>query len=270
LPARSAPPRLAFFEGGHYLLGADFDTPREVRIAIDCAPLGYLSIAAHGHADALAFTLSAGGRELLIDPGTYAYHTQREWRDYFRGTLAHNTVRIDGVDQSVSGGNFMWLAKARARLVAHVPQAAPQRCVGEHDGYTRLDDPLLHRRELRYDTSLHRLTVIDHLDAKAPHAVEIAWHFSEAAQVSLDDAERVLATDGPVSLHLACETPGFVPELHRGEEPPRILGWVSRRFDERTPTTSVVFRGRIESTTTITTQIALHFGAQPEKESARA
>jgi hypothetical protein len=270
LPARAAPPRLAFFEGGHYLLGADFDTPREVRIAIDCAPLGYLSIAAHGHADALAFTLSAGGRELLIDPGTYAYHTQRQWRDYFRGTLAHNTVRIDGVDQSVSGGNFMWLAKARARLVAHVPQAAPQRCVGEHDGYTRLDDPLTHRRELRYDTSLHRLTVIDHLEAKAQHAVEIAWHFSEAAQVSLDDAERVLATDGPVSLHLACETPGFAPELHCGEEPPRILGWVSRRFDERTPTTSVVFRGRIESTTTITTQIALHFGAQPEKESARA
>src|SRR5690606_32758000 len=100
LPARPAPPRLTFPAGGHYLLGSDFDTAREVRIAIDCAPLGYLSIAAHGHADALAFTLSVAGHELLIDPGTYAYHTQKTWRDYFRGTLAHNTVRIDGEDQS--------------------------------------------------------------------------------------------------------------------------------------------------------------------------
>ena len=261
LPAEAAPPRLAFFEGGHYLLGADFDTPREVRIAVDCAPLGYLSIAAHGHADALAFTLSAGGRELLIDPGTYAYHTQKAWRDYFRGTLAHNTVRIDGEDQSVIGGNFMWLKKARARLVAHVPQASPQRFVGEHDGYARLADPVTHRRELRYDAALRRLTVIDHLDAQAPHTVEIAWHWSEEAQVSCDDAELVLATHGPVGARLWCETPGFAPSLHRGEEPPRILGWVSRRFDERQPTTSTVFRGRIDRPTTITTQIALHFGA---------
>jgi hypothetical protein len=261
LPAEPAPPRLAFFEGGHYLLGADFDTPREVRIAIDCAPLGYLSIAAHGHADALAFTLSAGGHELLIDPGTYAYHSHKAWRDYFRGTLAHNTVRIDGMDQSVAGGNFMWLRKARARLVAHVPQAAPQRFVGEHDGYCRLADPVPHRRELRYDTALRRLTVIDHLDAHAPHEVEIAWHWSELAQVSCEPGEPVLATHGPVSARLACETPGFTPRLHRGEASPRILGWVSRRFDVREPTPSIVFRGRIDRPTAVTTQIALRFAA---------
>ncbi|HEX7384066.1 MAG TPA: alginate lyase family protein, partial [Burkholderiaceae bacterium] len=259
LPAEPAPPRMAFFEGGHYLLGADFDTPHEVRIAVDCAPLGYLSIAAHGHADALSFTLSAGGRELLVDPGTYAYHTEREWRDHFRGTPAHNTVTVDGEDQSVIGGPFMWLAKARARLVAHVTSGTPQRFVGEHDGYTRLPDPVRHRRELRYDPARRRLTVIDTLDAEAPHEVEIAWHFAEDAVVSLDDGEPLLATSGPVSLRLACEHPGFAPSLHRGEEVPRKLGWVSRRFDERVPAATVVFRGRIERPTSITTQIALRF-----------
>ena len=59
-------------------------------------PLGFTSIAAHGHADALAMVLSIGGDELFIDPGTYAYHTEQKWRDYFKGTSAHNTVRIDG------------------------------------------------------------------------------------------------------------------------------------------------------------------------------
>ena len=94
------------------MLGSRFGTRDELRIVADAGPLGYLSIAAHGHADALAFTLSAHGQELLIDPGTYAYHTEREWRDWFRGTAAHNTVTLDDENQSVIGGNFMWLQRA--------------------------------------------------------------------------------------------------------------------------------------------------------------
>lgn len=104
----SLPMRRDFPQSGYYVLGDRFETQREVRLVADAGPLGYLSIAAHGHADALSFTLSVAGRELLIDPGTYAYHTQKFWRDYFKGTSAHNTVRVDGVDQSVSGGNFLW------------------------------------------------------------------------------------------------------------------------------------------------------------------
>ena len=108
------PVRQAFPEGGYYILGRDFETESEIRLIVDAGPLGYGTIAAHGHADALSFTLSVGGIGFLIDPGTYAYHTQGRWRQYFRCTAAHNTVRVDGLDQSVSGGNFMWLKKACA------------------------------------------------------------------------------------------------------------------------------------------------------------
>ncbi len=112
--ATRLPIRQTFPEGGYFVLGCGFDTPGEIRVVADAGPLGYRSIAAHGHADALSFSLSAGGLEFLIDPGTYAYHTQERWRNYFRGTSAHNTVRLDALDQSVPGGNFMWLSKARA------------------------------------------------------------------------------------------------------------------------------------------------------------
>lgn len=108
----------AFPDGGYYVMGARFDTPGEVRLTADAGPLGYLGIAAHGHADALALTLSVAGQTVLVDPGTYAYHTQKQWRDYFRGTSAHNTVRIDGRDQSESGGNFLWLRKAQSQCLA--------------------------------------------------------------------------------------------------------------------------------------------------------
>ena len=83
---------------------------------MDAGPLGFLSIAAHGHADCLSLLLSVSGKELLVDPGTYCYHTEREWRDYFRSTAAHNTVRVDGVDQSQIAGAFLWAEKAEASV----------------------------------------------------------------------------------------------------------------------------------------------------------
>ena len=115
--------------------------PSEIRLVADAGPLGYRSIAAHGHADALSFTLSAGGRELLVDPGTYAYHTHPAWRHYFRGTGAHNTLRVDGLDQSVPGGNFMWLAKARAGCSLWLSSADKDSFEGWHDGYMRARRP---------------------------------------------------------------------------------------------------------------------------------
>ena len=101
-------PRLQFSESGYYLLGTAFGTPDEVRLLVDSGPLGYLSIAAHGHADALSFVLSIGDREILVDPGTYAYHTEPSWRRYFRGTWRTTRWESTEEDQSVQAGNFMW------------------------------------------------------------------------------------------------------------------------------------------------------------------
>lgn len=252
-PAGAEQPRMAFPEGGHYLLGSQFGQAGEVRLVVDCAPLGYLSIAAHGHADALAFTLSLGGAEFLIDPGTYAYHTQKAWRDYFRSTPAHNTVSVDGLDQSEIGGNFMWLGKAKARLLEHQPSAALQLFEGEHDGYARLADPVIHRRRLELDAKRHRLVVKDILQCQGEHEIALHWHFAEHCQVGVADG-AVLARSGARQLQLRCAGGLGAPRLLRGSERP-IAGWISRRFDEKTATSTAVWRGRIHGTTEIVTEM---------------
>ena len=173
----------AFPEGGYYILGRDFETESEIRLIVDAGPLGYRAIAAHGHADALAFTLSVGGREFLIDPGTYAYHTQGPWRQYFRGTAAHNTVRVDGVDQSVSGGNFMWLKKAHAGCRRWSTSAERDVFDGWHDGYMRLGDPVFHRRRITLDKPARRFRIDDVLEACGEHEVELFFHCSELCSV---------------------------------------------------------------------------------------
>jgi hypothetical protein len=255
LPAPAGLAKRAFAEGGYYILGDRFDTPDEVRIVADAGPLGYLSIAAHGHADALAFTLSAGGREILIDPGTYAYHTQKKWRDYFRGTSAHNTVRVDGLDQSMIGGNFMWLKHARAWCERWESDAGRDFFAGAHDGYRQLPDPVLHRRTLEFDKAARVLRVADTLESKGEHQVELFWHFAETCRIQVNGNEISAGCDGR-SVRLAMPGSNWSPSVASGQETPP-LGWISRRFDQKCNSSSVVWAGKISGTTTLHTEIRL-------------
>jgi hypothetical protein len=248
-------PTRAFPESGYYILGSQFDSKDEIRVVADAGPLGYLSIAAHGHADALAFTLSVRGYELLVDSGTYAYHTQKRWRDYFRGTSAHNTIRVDKVDQSVSGGNFLWLRKANARCLVADTREDADRFVGEHDGYRCLSDPVIHRRELSLDKSRRKLIVVDILQCSREHDIEQFWHFAEACQIEQDGPNlfQVRTPDTAARVHVDSK---FGAELVTGDEE-RPLGWISRRYDERERITTVVCSARISGETSFITEIFL-------------
>ena len=248
------PQRQTFPEGGYYILGAEFDTPNEIRAVVDAGPLGYTSIAAHGHADALSFTLSVGGREFLIDPGTYAYHTQERWRQYFRGTSAHNTVRIDGRDQSEQGGNFLWLEKARAGCSLWLSSAEKDSFEGWHDGYLRLDDPVKHRRLIELDKSARRLLVEDSLEIGEPHEVELFFHCAEQCRVDAVAGGYLVERDGIV-LRLALPPEG-TSELHKGSLSP-VLGWVSRGFDRRQPTHTIAWRARLAAPALLRTTIRI-------------
>jgi len=245
-------PRRAFPQGGYFILGSDLETARELRIVADAGPLGYLSIAAHGHADALAFTLSVHGKEILIDSGTYSYHAEELWRRYFRGTRAHNTVTVDGQDQSVAGGRFLWTKHAAIHSRIFENSADPERLSAEHDGYHRLSDPVTHSRELSYSTAARVLTVRDRLDCRSRHEVEINWHFSPACAVVLLE-DRIRATRDDVTVELSWDA-GLAARLAYGEEsPPR--GWISRRLDVKEPCTNLVLERAIDGTSESTCEL---------------
>jgi len=248
------PLRRTFPEGGTYVLGCEFDTPREIRLVADAGALGYRSIAAHGHADALAFTLSAGGREFLVDPGTYAYHTQGAWRQYFRGTSAHNTVRIDGEDQSVQGGNFMWLQKANAGCSLWLSSADKDCFEGWHDGYRRLPDPVKHRRLIELDKRARRIVVEDTLEMAEDHQVELFFHCHEATEVQAS-GEAFIVRRGEASLRLTLpRLPEASVEVYRGSLAP-MSGWVSRAFDCRQPAPTIAWRARLMGSSVLRTEI---------------
>jgi len=245
--------RREFPQSGYYILGSQLDTPEEVRMVVDAGPLGYLSIAAHGHADALSLVLSVGGEEVLVDPGTYAYHTEPEWRRYFRGTRAHNTVVVDDLDQSMQSGNFMWSRHAIARCLHFGEHGAVQRFLGEHDGYSALRAPIEHQREILYDTIRRIFTIRDIFEGQGTHEISHRWHFSERLAPAVRDDEISVAT----KKHRIRIVPEAMPlhvESYRGGTAEEG-GWISRRFGHKEPTTTVAWRYVTQGRAVVTTYI---------------
>jgi hypothetical protein len=253
------PPRREFPQGGYYVLGSGFETPQEVRIVADAGPLGYLSIAAHGHADSLAFTLSAAGLPILIDPGTFAYHTERRWRDYFRGTSAHNTVRVDGKDQSVAGGNFLWLEHARTVVESFEMLADGDRLVARHYGYERLADPVRHRRRWHYQRETLTLLIEDEVECKAAHRLEWFWHFAPGCGVSVRGNKLVARREGvvmttmfPAALACRLET--------ASDHPP--FGWYSAKLDQKQPAITAVMEALAEASASFNFELQLEINSR--------
>ena len=139
-----SPQYCIYKEGGYSILRS---VDRKVIIGIDHAPLGYGSIAAHGHADALSFQLFYEGKPIFVDPGTYIYHCDLKNRNEFRKTSNHNTVCIDGKDQSEMLGPFLWGKKANSSLLSCEQKNDTIEILLMHNGYS----PALHKRRIRFD-----------------------------------------------------------------------------------------------------------------------
>jgi Heparinase II/III-like protein/Heparinase II/III N-terminus len=248
----------------------------EIWCRCDGGPHGFLSIAAHAHADALSLEVRHDGVEVLADPGTYCYHGEPGWRAYFRSTLAHNTLELDGTDQSVSSGPFLWTRHAVSRVLDSIVEpAGVSRWAAEHDGYNRRGLRAVHRRSVELDAATRRLRILDKVVSPIRHRCRLAFHFGPLVVADRDGLRAELRWSHAGSLRRAViELPDRLSwTWHRGEvDPP--LGWYSAGFGRREPATTLVGHGWIEPgafelATTLTFEPIDPTAAEPAEESAR-
>jgi hypothetical protein len=157
------------------------DDPCAQQMMIDAGPQG-TGRSGHGHADALSIRFSLDQQRCLIDSGTYSYMSSAE-RNFFRGTGAHNTMRVDGLDQAVPEGPFAWSSLPNVSTEAWVCGNNFELFLGYHDGYRRLLDPVTHRRLILH---VHGgfWFIHDQAEGRLDHELEVAWHFSSDMNVS--------------------------------------------------------------------------------------
>lgn len=259
LPRAVVRPR-RFPNAGLVLMRSHTDDGPEIWCRCDGGPHGFLSIAAHAHADALSLEVRHDGIDVLADPGTYCYHGELEWRHWFRSTAAHNTIEIGGASQSESGGPFLWKTQARTTTLAcDVGEQPVQIWSAEHDGYMRLANPTVHRRLVTLDSPGRRLTIVDTVDTvdtAAPVGLIMSWHLGPDVRVDLDGAYAALSWPlGPERRRGVLSLPEELAwTCHRGEVDP-IMGWHSPRFGSRVPAASLVGLGMASSSTRLVTTL---------------
>ena len=180
-----------FADAGTTLLRTTSRQAPEIWCRCDGGPHGYLSIAAHAHADALSVEVRYGGVDVLADPGTYCYHGESAWRSYFRSTIAHNTMELDGRSQSSDGGPFLWLRHANATELRVQDIGNAAEWTAEHDGYLALHPSARHRRTVWLDRVSHSIDIIDEICGGC-HDVILAFHLGPQVEAEIEGACAIL------------------------------------------------------------------------------
>jgi Heparinase II/III-like protein/Heparinase II/III N-terminus len=209
---------LAFPNGGLYVLADSQPYPQAMMV--DAGPQG-VGRSGHGHADALSLRLTMDGKRWLVDSGSGVYISKDPVdRDTFRGTGAHNTMRVDGFDQAVPDDPFSW---------THIPAIVAENWVagksfsyfaGNHNGYARLADPVVHRRQV-LEIAGGLWIVRDVALGRAEHELEVRWHFGPDLDVQTAGPDRVeiskagASPDEPTMTLIVPEETAWATEVSR-------------------------------------------------------
>lgn len=195
-------------------------------LTFDHGPLGMAPLYGHGHADALSITLAVKGKPILVDPGTYRYNGTPDFRRYFRGTRAHNTVTIDGLDQAVQETTFIWSRPFEAQLVRSFREGDAIIIEGSHNGYERLPKPVKHHRKVFFYRGRY-LLIHDTFSGTGVHDFELNYHLHPDTKISSEKG-WVLINFGEDILYIKLLSGGNF-NLIQGQESP-LLGWFSPAY----------------------------------------
>ncbi len=186
----------------------------------------------HKHADCLSFIWQEGGRYRLWDSGKYGYQRD-DMRAYFQSARAHNTIEVDGKDFSRSK------ADSYGSAIQEVVACDSGWLIAGKVFHKRLQ--AAHQRILFYRPGVG----VDVLDKVGNHAqavrrYQLWWHLGERAEVVVSGQFAKVLFQGEPDLFVSTATSlNCSPEIsvHRGEEKPRLLGWISREYLNFQPAT---------------------------------
>jgi hypothetical protein len=222
----------------------------DMQLIADAGPFGAGS-GGHSHSDTLSFVLRLGDEDLLIDAGTYTYVAEPHWRNWFRGSAAHNTVRIDGLDQAAPAGPFRWTDKPDVQVIAwdtnHECDFLAAIC--RYRGFE-------HLRRIQFVKPSLIVVVDDITGPPGEHLVEQFWHSGEPVTEAWPRRFRL----GRIArLRLSHDA-----ETSTGGE----HGWRSRAFGSKEPAAVICVATRGAFPMRLTACIDLNGDADPAAISA--
>ena len=170
----------AFPHAGTYIM-----RHRDLYLCFNASDAGINGRGSHGHNDVLSIEVSAGGRAIIVDPGTYVYSADLAKRHEFRSTAYHSTVQIDGLEQNTICVDtpFVIGNEAKPRVLEWSTSDDFDKVVGEHYGY-----PVTHRRTVTFDKRARVWVIEDEFFGDGEHVYEARFHFAPGLDVRVNRA----------------------------------------------------------------------------------
>jgi hypothetical protein len=217
----------SFGRGGYYIQRSGWGSARtrfedERYLIFDCGPLGD---GGHGHYDMLNVEIAAGGAPLVVDPGRYTYLADEaapQWRHWVKGTAAHNTVTVDGLDQVLYRPGRPRKPHPRATLRGRHTSDALDLLWGE--AVSPCYDAV-HQRRILFVAGEYWI-IEDRLIGERPHRYDLRFHLTP------DAASQAVVYGGPNPVAWA---PGLALVFGAPHEVVLEQGWVSARYGIKHP-----------------------------------
>jgi Heparinase II/III N-terminus/Heparinase II/III-like protein len=219
---------------GHVISRSGWDSDAHWSF-FDVGPAG----TAHRHKDRLHLSVSAYGRDLLVDSGRYWYKPGL-WRRYFRESFSHNLIIIDGCGQKTGPGSVRKAMAGNYQLNQDYDYARGT----FNEGYEKLEGKVAHTRMVVYVRGRFWV-VFDRVSGDRPRQLQALWHFHPDCKVESDDLQAVSVDPGKGNLRIV--PVGQVPwklELVKGREKPDIQGWYSSRYNQKQASSTAVYSAR--------------------------
>lgn len=200
-------------------------------VFVDAGPVGFKGRGGHGHNDCLSFEWHASGRPVLTDSGAFVYTASPEWRNRFRATAFHNTIRVDGEEiNRFPSALALWSLRNDAVPfdVVLTTSADEDTLVAAHTGYRRLADPVTVSRTFSLDRTRARLVLRDRIAGAAPHRLEFFFHVAPGGAGREESGALVLEWPDGFRVRVS-------PREDRGFQWCRQEGWFSPSYGVKRP-----------------------------------
>ena len=198
----------------------------------------------HQHNDKMHISISAFGRDLLVDAGRFAYtgEVAQKFRGYARGTEGHNSILIDGkgqkpdvlvADQPLSDSHF--------KVVPGFDYAW-----GSFDKYANVEGRVVHNRAVMYVRGKYWI-VVDRIESDRPRKVDVLWHWHPKCVVRQDKGNIVRTENERGNLRvMPVGKSKWDISFIKGQESPEIQGWYSEEYNKYEPNTATIYSSKIK------------------------
>ena len=232
-------PSIFFPWAGHFIMRSGFD-PNAQWAFFDMGPWG----TGHQHNDKLHLSVSAFGRDFLVDGGRFAYRgdVAKKFRKYAEGSSSHNVILIDGAGQTAGPElNTQPIASDHYKIAVKFDFAW-----SSFDQFIDVKGESNHTRSIFYVRGKFWV-VVDRINTDRPRNIEVLWHWHPDCKVVTKN-DNIVATaneKGNLEIIPVAKTPLSLT-LVKGQDEPQIQGWYSQEYNTYEPNTASIYSAKID------------------------